>query len=259
MSSRQEIDFAALSESLEQTMSTAGVSTAFITIAIGYLITVLTTPPELTPVNFLIFTLLQVLYCAVLWWLARKHLSDRLVALAVVVLSILAVATVWLGLTGLQWDWLLYLVTISVYFMAFSLRTAIIAGVLLYLSMVVNDGFLDQWQWSHIYPSLLSLLSAYAFVAVFSLVLRKLSIQKERAETLLHQLEASNAELEEAHRQLQKYASEFNWKLSANCRSVILLAQSLKSPKRVAWLRSPCKKCAMPSQPCAPQVSRRSP
>src|SRR5260370_41475904 len=74
--------------------------------------------------------------------------------------------------------------------------------------MVVNDGFLDQWQWSHIYPSLLSLLSAYAFVAVFSLVLRKLSIQKERAETLLHQLEASNAELEEAHRQLQKDASE---------------------------------------------------
>src|SRR5712692_7264392 len=208
MSGRQEIDFAALSESLEQTIPTAEVSTAFITIAIGYLITVLTTPPKLTPVNFLIFTLLQVLYCAVLWWLARKHLSDRLVALAVVVLSILAVATVWLSLTGLQWDWLLYLVTISVYFMAFSLRTAIIAGVLLYLSMVVNDGFLDQWQWSHIYPSLLSLLSAYAFVAVFSLVLRKLSIQKERAETLLHQLEASNAELEEAHRQLQKYASE---------------------------------------------------
>src|SRR5258706_9156905 len=92
--------------------------------------------------------------------------------------------------------------------MAFSLRTAIIAGVLIYLSMVVNDGFLDQWQWSHIYPSLLSLLSAYVFVAVFSLVLCRLSIQKERAETLLHQLEASNAELEEAHRQLQKYASE---------------------------------------------------
>src|SRR5260370_12134776 len=208
MSGRQEIDFAALSESLEQTISTAGVSTAFITIAIGYLITVLTTPPELTPVNFLTFTLLQVLYCAVVWWLARKHLSDRLVALAVVVLSLLTVATGWLGLTGLQWDWLLYLVTVSVYFMAFSLRTGIIAGVLLYLSMAVNLGFLDQWQWSHIYPSLLSLLPAYVFVSVFSLVLRRLNIQKERAEALLHQLAGSNAELEEAHRQLQKYANE---------------------------------------------------
>src|SRR5258708_36956098 len=128
MSSRQEIDFAALSESLEQTMSTAGVSTAFITIAIGYLITVLTTPPELTPVNFLIFTLLQVLYCAVVWWLARKHLSNRLVVLSVVVLSLLTVATGWLGLTGLQWDWVLYLVAVSVFFGAFAFRIATLAG-----------------------------------------------------------------------------------------------------------------------------------
>jgi signal transduction histidine kinase len=208
MSSRPGSDFAALSVSLEQALSTAGVGTAFISIAIGYLITVLTTPPELTPVNFLIFTLLQVLYCAVLWWLARKHLSNRLVALAVVVLSLLTVATGWLGLTGLQWDWLLYLVTVSVYFGALSLRIATIAVVLLYLSMMVNLSFLDQWWWPQIYPSLLSLLPAYAFVAVFSLVLQILSIQKERAETLLHRLEESNAELEEAHRQLQKYASE---------------------------------------------------
>src|SRR5258708_12111183 len=146
MSSRQEIDFAALSESLEQTMSTAGVSTAFITIAIGYLITVLTTPPELTPVNFLTFTLLQVLYYAVLWWLARKHLSDRLVVLAVVVLSLLTVATGWLGLTGFHWDLLLFLLTVSPSFIAFSLQTATIVGVLLYLSFAVNLGFLDQWQ-----------------------------------------------------------------------------------------------------------------
>ena len=208
MSSRQEIDFAALSASLERTITTAGISSAFITIAIGYLITVLTTPPELTPVNFLTFTVLQVLYCAVLWWLARKHLSERLVALAVVLLSLLTLATGWLGLTGLQWDWLLYLVTASVYFGALSLRKAIVAGALLYLSMMVNLGFLDQWQWSHIYPSLLSLFPAYIFVAVFSLVLHILSVQKERAETLVHQLEESNAELEEAHRQLQKYASE---------------------------------------------------
>src|SRR5258708_1388163 len=188
MSSRQEIDFAALSVSLEQTMSTAGVSTAFITIAIGYLITVLTTPPKLTPVNFLTFTSLQLLYCAVVWWLARKHLSDRLVALAVVVLSLLTVATGWLGLTGLQWDWLLYLVTVSVYFMAFSLRTGIIAGVLLYLSMAVNLGFLDPWQWSHIYPSLPSLFPAYFFFPVFSFWLRRMNIQQDRAHTLLHQL-----------------------------------------------------------------------
>src|SRR5258708_37116336 len=116
MSGRQEIDFAALSESLEQTIPTAEVSTAFITIAIGYLITVLTTPPKLTPVNFLIFTLLRVLYCPVPWWLARKHLSYRLVALAVVGVSILAVGTVWLQLTGLTSGLGPFLLRISIYF-----------------------------------------------------------------------------------------------------------------------------------------------
>jgi signal transduction histidine kinase len=51
-------------------------------------------------------------------------------------------------------------------------------------------------------------LTAFIFVAVFSLMVRILDIQKEHAEGLLHQLEESNAELEEAHVQLQSYANE---------------------------------------------------
>ena len=203
MSSQPEIDLAAPAVSNERVLSTAGRGTALITLVIGYLYTILTSPPELTPVNFLAFTALQGLYCAVLWW-CIKNFSDRIIALLLVVLTLLTVATGGLSLTGLQWDWLLYLVTIVVYFMVLPLRVSIVAGILLYLSMAINLGFLNHWNWSHIYPSLLSLLPAYAFVAVFSLVLRKLSIQKERAE----RLEESNAELEEAHRQLQQYANE---------------------------------------------------
>jgi signal transduction histidine kinase len=208
MSSQQEIDLAAPFVSVERALSTAGVSITFITLAIGYLLTILTSSSELTLSNFLIFTVLQVLYFAVIWWLIKNDQSDRLIALAAVVLTILTVATGELSFTGLQLDWLLYLVTVSFYFMALTLRVAIIAGIFLYLLMAVNLCFLDQWNWSHIYMSLLSLLPAFAFIAVFSLVLRILRIQKERAETLVHRLEESNAELEEAHRQLQKYASE---------------------------------------------------
>src|SRR6266404_37252 len=207
MSSQPEIDLAAPAVSNERVLSTAGRGTALITLVIGYLYTILTSPPELTPVNFLAFTALQGLYCAVLWW-CIKNFSDRIIALLLVVLTLLTVATGGLSLTGLQWDWLLYLVTIVVYFMVLPLRVSIVAGILLYLSMAINLGFLNHWNWSHIYPSLLSLLPAYAFVAVFSLVLRIVRIEKERAETLLQRLEESNAELEEAHRQLQQYANE---------------------------------------------------
>lgn len=207
MSSQPEIDLAAPALSNERVLATAGRGSALITLVIGYLYTILTSPPGLTPVNFLAFTALQVLYCAVLWW-CIKNFSDRIIALLLVVLTLLTVATGGLSLTGLQWDWLLYLVTIAIYFMVLPLRVGIVAGSLLYFSMAINLGFLNHWNWSHIYPSLLSLLPAYAFVAVFSLVLRIVRIEKERAETLLQRLEESNAELEEAHRQLQQYANE---------------------------------------------------
>src|SRR5260370_28749955 len=207
MSSQPEIDLAAPAVSNERVLATAGRGTALITLVIGYLYTILSSLPELTPVNFLAFTALQGLYCAVLWWFIKNG-SDRIIALLLVVLTLLTVATGGLSLTGLQWDWLLYLVTIVVYFMVLPLRVGIVVGILLYLSMAVNLGFLNHWNWSHIYPSLVSLLPAYAFVAVFSLVLRIVRIEKERAETLLQRLEESQAGLEEAHRQLQKYANE---------------------------------------------------
>ena len=208
MSSQQKADRLLISLSIERVWSTAGRSAAYITILVGYLLTILTTPPHLTLLNFVVFTVLQVIYCAVLWWLIKNELSENLRIFAIVMLTILTVATGLLSYSGLQWDWLLYLVTISIYFMALTLRVAVISGVVLYLFMVVNLGFLNNWNWSHIYLNLLSLFPAFVFVAVFSLMYRILDIQKERAERLLHQLEESNAELEEAHRQLQSYANE---------------------------------------------------
>jgi signal transduction histidine kinase len=156
----------------------------------------------------MVFTVLQVIYCAVLWWLIKNELSENLLIFAIVMLTILTVATGLLSFIGLQWDWLLYLVMISIYFMALSLRVAVISGILLYLLLALNLGFLNNWDWSHLYVSLLSLFPAFVFVAVFSLMFRILGIQKEHAERLLHKLEESNAELEQAHKQLQSYANE---------------------------------------------------
>jgi hypothetical protein len=118
------------------------------------------------------------------------------------------VATGLLSFVGLQWDWLLYLVTIAIYFFVLTLRGAIISGVLLYLLLVANLGFISNWNWPHVYLNLITFIPAFIFVAVFSLMLHIGGIQKEHAEELLHQLEESNAELEEAHRQLQSYANE---------------------------------------------------
>jgi signal transduction histidine kinase len=208
MSTQQRTDRALASMTSERVWSGAGASAAYITILIGYVLTIVTTPPYLTLLNFIAFTGLQLIYCAILWWLIKNELSENLRIFAIVMLTILTVATGLLSFIGLQWDWLLYLVMISIYFMALSLRVAVISGILLYLVLALNLGFQNNWNWSHLYVSLLSLFPAFIFVAVFSLLIRILNTQKDHAETLLHQLEESNAELEEAHKQLQRYADE---------------------------------------------------
>ena len=208
MSTQQRTDRALATMTSEKVWSKAGASAAFITILIGYLLTIVTTIPDLTLLNFIAFTVLQLIYCAILWWFIENNVSENLRIIVIIMLTVLTVATGLLSFTGLQWDWLLYIVTISVYFTSLPLRIAIISGVLLYLLLVGNLGYLNNWNWSHIYFNMLSLFPAFIFVAVFSLLIRRLNTQKDHAETLLHQLEESNAELEEAHKQLQRYADE---------------------------------------------------
>ena len=113
-----------------------------------------------------------------------------------------------LPLMGLQWDWLLFLVTIAIFFSIFPSPVAIGSGIFLYALMTLNLFVINNWNWPLIYPTLVELLPAFAFVAVFSLALRVQEEQRDRAERLLRQLEESNAELEQAHRRLQEYADE---------------------------------------------------
>jgi signal transduction histidine kinase len=191
-------------------LSIAGASVIYITLIIGYLFTILTAT-RLTLLNFLMFTALQVCYCALLWWMRRvvgKSPKKWPLPLAIGLLIVITGAVGLLPATGLQWDWLLFLVTLSVLFTFLSLRLAISAGILLYIAVALNLGWLSDWQWSQVYASLLSLFPAFLFVGLFSLFVRMLEMQKERAERLLHQLEASNAELERAHVLLQDYASK---------------------------------------------------
>jgi signal transduction histidine kinase len=191
-------------------LSTAGASVAYITLIIGYLVTILTTT-RLTLLNFLVFTALQVCYCALLgWmmWVVGKSPKKWSLPLALGLLVVITGAIGVLPITGLQWDWLLFLVTLSLFIMLLPLRLAICAGILGYIAVVLNIGWLSDWQWSQVYASLLSLFPAFIFVGLFSLFFRILEAQKERAERLLRQLEVSNAELERAHAQLQDYANE---------------------------------------------------
>jgi len=207
MSSQRKTELAVPLDGSERVLSTAGVKAAYFAVALGYLMGVLAAP-HLTVVNFLAFTALQVFYVLIFRWLVKDNVFGWRLALNLGMLTGSAIGIGLLSLADVYWDWLPYLVTAAIYFAALSLRTAIIAGVLLYLVSMVNLGLINKWDWPAIYPSSFTLLAAFGFIAAFSLVLRVLGVQKERAEGLLHQLEESNAELEQAHAQLRSYAME---------------------------------------------------
>src|SRR5579872_6919533 len=187
-----------------------GSGLGYFTVIIGYLFTILTTT-HLMLLSFLVFTALQVCYCVLLWWLIRNAWLDspawRIMPVVALLIGLTEIVGL-LPLIGLGWDWLLFLVTVSVFFSILPLRVATGAGILLFVLMVLNLFAIDNWSWFKVYPNLLSLLPAFAFVAVFSLVMRVQQEQRDRAERLLRELEASNTELERAHKQLQEYADE---------------------------------------------------
>lgn len=115
-----------------------------------------------------------------------------------------------LSITGIQFDWLIYLVTASIYCQSFSLRTSAILTTLLYLAIGINLSFINSWKWYYVISwssPMITLLPAFIFVAAFSLTSRVMGAQRDRAEQLLEQLVTSNTELEQAHRQLQDYAN----------------------------------------------------
>lgn len=186
------------------------IGAGYATLVLGYLLSILLAN-HLTLITFLVFTGVQLLYAAGLVMLARSMCVTRRFALPLYALAftLLSIASGLLSGAGIYWDWLLFLITVSLYFFLLSLRMALISSVLLYAIMVLNLAFLNHW-----HPSLdlffngVSILSAFGFVVGFSLVMALLQTQKERAEQLLQAVQQSKQQLEEAHTQLRLYAGQ---------------------------------------------------
>jgi signal transduction histidine kinase len=183
---------------------------AYTTLVLGYLLGVLLAY-HLTLGVFLAFTGVQLLYAAALTLLTRSIWVNPPFALPLyaLILSLLSIASGFLSGLGIYWDWLLYLITVVLYFSLLSVRVALISSLLLYAVMVLNLAFLDGWRFSlNLFANSVSIFSAFGFVAAFALVMGMLQAQKERAELLLQEVEQSRQQLEEAHSQLRQYAEQ---------------------------------------------------
>lgn len=164
---------------------------------------------RLTPAMESIFTLLQIVYAAALWWRLRTgRRSDQPQHRITALLTILTLACGLLALFGLGLDWLLFLATTAIYLMAYPPRPALIFTVLLVAFLGLIMVVIDNWNWPDAFVNWLYQMFSFVLATIFLLVLRVVTVQKAQTERLLKQLEQSKTELEHAHQQLQCYAQE---------------------------------------------------
>ena len=201
-------DFVTRSGEVKRLTDNIATTVFYLTVAIGYLLSVITSV-HLTVLNFLLFTILVCGYCLITWFLFKKeNLSPGQIFLGLVSLSALTILSGLLSATGLHWDWLIYVTTVVMYMIFLPLRPAIIASTFLWLAVWANISLNDHWNWLQGTTDALTVLPSFIFVGAFMHIFRLLIAQRERAEELLGQLEASNGELAQAHRQLRNYIDE---------------------------------------------------
>jgi len=178
--------------------------TAYIAVAAGYLVAMFSANggrPSVT--GFLVLT------AATIAWLWLYHLFTPQTAVAP--------KTVWLtlgliGLTllaegatplGVGFDWLLPIVTVSIFSFCYSTRPAVLWGLLVYgltmacLWVIGGEG---AGAAGFVF-NVVIMTPAYIFCVIFSIIIRRQREQGDRSAALISQLEA-------AQRQLQTYAAQ---------------------------------------------------
>ena len=181
-------------------------NTAYVTLVIGYLITIFTASHH-TPLLVLIFTATQILYAAILRWITiHEGMSHIQIVLITCTLLALTLTSGLLSALTLYFDWLLYFVTVAIFFLLLRLRIALLTSLVLYVASGITLALINSW--TTFLQTWATLLAGFAFVAAFTIGNKVLNQQRRQMELLIHQLEVSNQEREAANKQLQHYASE---------------------------------------------------
>lgn len=173
---------------------------AYISIVAGYLLGVLAAQQPLTLPDFLLFTGGNLLW---LWMFRRIETCAEpddmpmRYAIGLIAVTCGVLATTYIGI---QFDWLLSIVTVGIVGTLYPTRRALpLAVVMWLLTMLVLLALNWPLSISHnsavFLQSLITLAPAFIFCMGFSFVLRREVAERARSEALVEQLEAAHAQL----------------------------------------------------------------
>ncbi len=183
-------------------------SLGYITALAGYIITLLLTHPLTLP-GFLNLTAANILWF-VCFLLLTSYSSNFTMTQVHLLMLGLAAATFWavaLIFVGVAFDWLLPVVTIAVFMLAYPTRAALLFSAVLALStmlllLIASLGSPPI----EILQNQLSLVPALLYAFTFPLFMRQQREQRERAEALVAELEAAQEQLQAHAVQVEELA-----------------------------------------------------
>jgi signal transduction histidine kinase len=179
---------------------------AYTTVAIGYLLAVLTSH-HLTFGPFLLFTAINLAWLAVFLHLQREETQPEVTLRHRAAMTLLAAAALFCLPLGLGYDWLLPTLTTSVVALVCHWRLTLVV-VAAFVVASVGAVALTSGSWGDVASTLVQTTPAYLFAATFSLVLRRQRLLREQAEDLAAEVSRANSELERAHSELRERASQ---------------------------------------------------
>jgi signal transduction histidine kinase len=179
---------------------------AYTTIAIGYLLAVLTSH-HLTLGPFLLFTLINLAWAATFLHYGPEDHRTQTTTLHLGAMTLLAAAALFCLPLGLGYDWLLPTLTTAVVALICRWRLTLVVVAILIVASSAAVALADG-NWTAIALMLVQTTPAYFFAMTFSLVLRRQYVLRERAEDLALEVSRSHAELERAHSELRARASQ---------------------------------------------------
>lgn len=185
---------------------------AYVTIVAGYLLGVLAAQQPLTLPSFALFTAGNMLWLWVFHRIETCAEPDNVPLRYAVGLILISCGVLATTIFGIQFDWLLPIVTIGVIGTLYTLRHSLPLGAATWLlTMLVL--LLLNWPLSIAHnraaflQSFVTLAPAFVFCAGFAFVLRREFEQRARSEALVAQLEAAQAQLRAHANEVEELAA----------------------------------------------------
>ncbi len=190
---------------------------AYLTAAVGYLYGVIGAS-HFTLAGFLLLTLLNLAWVGAFWYMTRGPCPASRLALPLLAIGALSIGVELTAWMGMGFDWLLPVVSASVLSLSLGWRAGLAGSAVLYLASVVvvsGSGNASYAQSANFLARLLagclstvSMVPAYLFVVIFTVVMQRQQLLRERAEALAEEVSRSKAELEEANARLRRFSVE---------------------------------------------------